>query len=765
LARIEHEVHDNIAGAAVHLQSALKAMPDNVRALRAFGVMYLGSGKASDEGMTKAADIFFRAAKLAHAQNDEREALKLLRRTLSLRPDHYDAGMMLAELFSDHERWTDLDALYAQWIDYVAPEDAYSLWLQRGELLEEHLVRREDARLCYETAAQFEEPGGQAWQHLERLYASLGDFEALAGLFEAQVEREPTSMPTDKLLRAAQIYREELHNDQRASFFFYMVLEREPFNAVAFEGYKEHWRRKNKWAHLRDLIFYQIEEATNYSGPNNPLQSPSFAEEFAEVAEICEKRLADPDGALDAWQRLQSAYPNDRRPREQIARLTKRIRMLDQIARTQGLELARSSDPQTRLGLLRRLAAVYRERVVDPARAIDHLHESLTIQPDDSPIEDMLADLYSRVGDSEGLIAILRQHYEAARRPAKQMLLLRRMAAIWHDDLQDHDNAIWACEQLLSYKSDDIEIIHRLQNLFYETGRQEELYTSLERELRISTEPRARSRILLRMGNIAEVQLGDRRRASRVYSDLLSLDPHNLEIIDKVAGMYEADGRFDDLANLLQKAAASSKTPPIRQLDYLTRLGHLAESSLMDPELASSAFEKALRIHHDHRGAVEALTRLYRTISAWHGLAAMLGNLQDLVDSDEEVLRLGLERAEVLAENLDNASAAARVLEQLDATIAPGHPEIRARLTATYKDAGDHRKAIRHAEILLLATDDRSERQGLYEAIASSWIALGEIKSGLAAFARFVEEVGYDPAVLQLQADLQEQAGDFAGAL
>ncbi|HFE45221.1 MAG TPA: tetratricopeptide repeat protein, partial [Nannocystis exedens] len=139
LARIEHEVHDNIAGAAVHLQSALKAMPDNVRALRAFGVMYLGSGKASDEGMAKAADIFFRAAKLAHAQNDEREALKLLRRTLSLRPDHYDAGMMLAEIFSDHERWTDLDALYAQWIDYVAPEDAYSLWLQRGELLEEHL--------------------------------------------------------------------------------------------------------------------------------------------------------------------------------------------------------------------------------------------------------------------------------------------------------------------------------------------------------------------------------------------------------------------------------------------------------------------------------------------------------------------------------------------------------------------------------------------------------------------------------------------------
>ncbi|MCA9658076.1 MAG: hypothetical protein KC486_07015, partial [Myxococcales bacterium] len=769
LARIEHEVHGDVARAAVHLQSALKAMPDNVHALRAFGVMYLGSGKASDEGMAKASDIFFRAAKLASAQNDDREALKLLRRTLSLRPDHYDAGMMLAELLSDHERWTDLDDLYAQWIGYVEPSDAYSLWMQRGELLEQHLARREDARLCYETASQFEAPGGPAWQNLERLYASLGDIEALAGLFEAYVDEQPNSMPADKLLKAAGTYREELHNDERASFFFYKVLEREPFNAEAFEGYKEHWRRKNKWAHLRDLIFYQLDQAASYSGPDNPLGNPAFAEEYVEVAEICEKRLADPDGALDAWQRLQGAYPNDWRPRDHIARLDKRIRMLDQVERTQGLELARLREPAKRLAVLRRLAKVYRERVTDPGRAIENVYEILEIQAKDGgesgPYEAMLADLYARVGDYQALIGVLRQQFDAARRPAQQMELLRRMAAIWHDDLQEHDDAIWACEQLLSYKNDDLEVLHRLENLFYETGRYDSLYSALERELAITADPRARSRILWRMGNVAEVRLADNRKASRVYADLLAIDPHNLEVLDKMAAIYEADGRYDDLATLLGKAAASSKTAPIRQLDYLMRLGNVAEAALEDPDLACSAFERVLRINRDHRQAVEALTRLYRTISSWHGLAAMLGNLQELVDTDEEVLQLGLERAEVLADNLDNASAAARVLEQLDATIAPGHPEIRARLTAYYARAGDHRKAIRHAEILLLATEDAAERRRLHEAIASSWIALGDSKAGLQAFERYVREVGHDLAALRIQADLQEQAGDFGGAI
>ena len=67
---------------------------------------------------------------------------------------------------------------------------------------------------------------------------------------------------------------------------------------------------------------------------------------------------------------------------------------------------------------------------------------------------------------------------------------------------------------------------------------------------------------------------------------------------------------------------------------------NLAETTLSDHDLACSAFERVLRIHRDHRGAVEALTRLYRALGSWHGLAASLGNLQDMVDSDEEALTI-----------------------------------------------------------------------------------------------------------------------------
>ncbi|HRI10597.1 MAG TPA: hypothetical protein PKW35_22405, partial [Nannocystaceae bacterium] len=612
------------------------ARSDDVRALRAFGVLYLGSGKASEEGLTKAADVFFRAAKLANQQGDTRETLKLLRRTLSLRPDHHEAGTLLAEHLSAQERWTELDDLYARWIGYVHEDDSYELWMQRGELLETHLARREEARLCYEAASRFEGPDGPAWKRLEELYASLGDSEALVGLLEAHAEQQPDTIPVARLLRAAEIYRSELHNDERASFFFFKVLEREPFNPIAFEGYKEHWRRKNNWSQLRDLLLYQVDQAQNLRGPGTPLQNPAFAEEFVELADICERRLGDLDGALDAWHRMAAAFPNDYRSREPIARLDKRIRVLAQLIQSQENELLRARDPEHRVAILRRLTQAYRERTVDPARAIDLLNELLTLTPDDAQAEAALAELYRRVGDYSGLITILRAQYEAARRPAQQMALVRQMAEIWQDELHDPESAIWACDQLVGYRADDPVILQRLATLYADTGRYDKLYTTLERELAVAADAKAKVPILRRLASVAEARLADNRKAARVYADLLALEPHNLDVVDKMAALYEHAGRYEDLAALLGKAAASAKTPPIRQLDYLMRLGNLAETTLGDHDLACSAFERVLRIHRDHRGAVEALTRIYRALGSWHGLAAALGNPQDMVDSDEE---------------------------------------------------------------------------------------------------------------------------------
>jgi hypothetical protein len=567
-------------------------------------------------------------------------------------------------------------------------------------------------------------------------------------------------------LLAAKVAREELGDEERAAVFYFKVLEREPFNAEAFEGYKEHWRRKNNWSHLAELLLYQIDQAQQISGPQSPLARPEFAENFAELAEVYERRLGDLAGALVAWNRLAAAYPGDWRPREQIARLDKRARMLDNMIVSQENELARTHEPARRFEVLRRLTQAQRDRMTDPQRTITLYHEMLALAPGEANALKALGEMYERTGAYDQVIDLLRRQHDVTRSVSQRVVLLRRMAEIWQNELRQPREALWACEQVLGYSQGDTEALHRLQSLCAELAEAAGEFDALARELQIVGEPAARIRALRRMVDVAERKLQDPQRTAQACHQLLAADPHNMEVLDKMIGVYEEIGRHEELANLLGKAAASAKTPPVRQLDYLMRLGNLAEVTLADHDLACSAFERVLRIHRDHRGAVEALTRIYRALGSWHGLAAALGNLQDMVDSDEDAIAIGWERAEVLADKLDNPAAAVRVLEALAAGIAVGNRDVATRLLELYERAAQHDKLIRHAELLLLSCDDIAERRELYEMIARNWLVHFQAQEkALASFQRFMAESPDDPDGLRIMGELQTLTGDHAGTL
>ena len=766
LAKIESEVRNNIPGAARHLQAALELQPDDIEALRAFGVLYLDSGKAA-EGEGKAADVFYKAAELARRQQHHDQAIKLLRRALSLAPDHPEAAAALESTLVDAQDWLALDDLYREWLLYDVGADAVPLLLRRADLLESRLFRREEARQLFEEASRHETPDGESWRRLEQIYEATGDVHALASLLEARADRMPADLPATVLLRTANIYRDDLGNDERAAVFYYRVLEREPFNPAAFEGYKEHWRRKHNWTHLRDLILYQIEQASAYEDQDSPLNDPAFAEEFVELADICERRLGDIDGALDAWQRMASLYRRDGRPAKAIARIEKRARMWDNMVRVQEAELLRTVDPRKRLDILKRLTQVYRDRQVNPERAIELYREILELSPGDVQATRALTALYDRARDYQKVSDLLREQYERSRSPTEQSTLLRRLAELWHHELEAPDEAIWACETILERSPADREALVRLQQILEEGERYPELVRALQRELDQAGNKDTRIKILRRMARVAEQELGDEDQAASIWTELLELLPGNLEVTDKVVSLYETSGRYEELGTLLRKSAGASQTPEIRQVDYLLRLAHLAESSLDDAELARSCFEKVLRSRPDHRGALEALVRLYRAEQSWSPLVEVLGRLQGLAETNDDAFRIAWERSEILSEQLDDPVRAVQVLEQLAETdAARGNQEVARTLLELFERGSRHRDVVRQAELVLLATDDADARHQLYETIATTWLSrLDDKPAALAAYARLLDEFPDDTDNLETVAGLQVEIGDFEGSL
>ncbi|MEM6295755.1 MAG: tetratricopeptide repeat protein [Myxococcota bacterium] len=765
LAWIEFERADNVAAAARHLQAALKAVPDDVEALQAFGALYLSSGKSDDDGVTKAADIFYKAAEIARRRGTKDRALKLLRRCLNLMPEHRQASAALENTLIDAEDWLALDELYREWLYHYDGEDAVPLQLRRAELLEDKLHRREEARQLYEEASKFQPPDGIAWDKLRRIYESSKDYHALAALFDAQLDHEPDDIATETLLRAAAVYRDELGLEERAAVYFYKVLEREPFNAVAFEGYKEHWRRKHNWSHLRDLILYQIEQATEYEDEHSPLSDPAFAEEFVELADICERRLGDIDGALDAWGRLTAEYPSDPRPQKHIARIEKRARMWDNMVRVQEAELERAVDPRKRLDILKRLTQVYRDRQVNPDRAIELYNEILSLSPNDVQATRALTALYDRAGDYDQVVEMLREQYERSRSNTERVSLLRRLAELWHHELESPDEAVWACEEILHQAPADRDSMARLQQILEEQEQYEALYEVLERELDQSGSAEGRSKIMRRMARLAEHDLGDDDRAARLWTDLGTGEP-SLEILDKRIFLYERSGRYEELCTLLQKGANGASTPLPRQIDYLLRLGQLAESHLDDPDLARSSFESVLRSRPDHRGALEALVRLYRRDESWQSLVAVLGKLQELAETEEDEFRIAWERTELLSEQLDDPRGACQILADLKDGPAVGNHEVASSKLELYERSSQWTEAVRQGEIILLSTDDAEQRRALYGQLSTTWRdRLGDTRAALGVYTRFVEEFSGDTDALWELSRLQLEVSEPEAAL
>ncbi|MCR9160394.1 MAG: tetratricopeptide repeat protein [Nannocystaceae bacterium] len=765
LASIEFEHRSDVAAAARHLQAALKAVPDDVEALQSFGTLYLSSGKSDDDGVTKAADIFYKAAEIARRRGAQDRALKLLRRALTLMPEHRQASAALENTLIDAEDWLALDELYREWLYHFDDEDAVPLLLRRAELLEERLHRREEARQLYEEASRYQPPEAESWHRLRDIYESTKDFHALAGLFDAQLDHAPDEVPTETLLRAATVYRDELGLDERAAVYYYKVLEREPFNGVAFEGYKEHWRRKHNWSHLRDLILYQIEQATEYEDEHSPLSDPAFAEEFVELADICERRLGDIDGALDAWGRMAAEYPGDPRPQKHIARIEKRARMWDNMVRVQEAELERALDPRKRLDILKRLTQVYRDRQVNPERAIELYNEILELSPNDVQATRALTALYDRAGAHEQVVEMLRDQYERSRSNTERTSLLRRLAELWHHELESPDEAIWACEEILHQAPADREAMARLQQILEEQDQNEALYQVLERELDQTGSAEARLKIMRRMARMAEHALGDDDRAARLWTDIGDIQP-SLEILDKRIFLYERSGRYEELGILLQKGANGASTPLPRQIDYLLRLGLLAESHLDDPDLARSSFESVLRSRPDHRGALEALVRLYRRDESWQSLVAVLGKLQELAETQEDEFRVAWERTELLSDQLDDPEAAASLLESLDDGPAVGNREVSSTLLELFERSEQWNKVVEQAEVLLLSADDPDERRRLYLLISDTWRSrLSETRAALGVYTRFVEEFSGDTDALWDLSELQLDVGEAEAAL
>ena len=351
-------------------------------------------------------------------------------------------------------------------------------------------------------------------------------------------ERAPAER-ANELLALATLARDKLSDRERAAGYLRRVLDGNPAHEEARRRLVEHLRERRDWRGLADLLAREAERATG----------PDKLRRLEELAETCEQRLGDVERATAAWQALAELDPARGAAREALRRLGARARMWESLIGVLEKEAAAAATPGDKADALRRMAGAFRERQVDPLRAIALYEEALGLAPGDAPTLKALGELYERQGDDAGLLRTLRRQLEAtAVKPAElgasarieRLALLRRVAAL-AENRGDTDSAVYACTAILELAPGERDALERLERVLERAGDAAGLEAALVYRAEAAGGPAERARALRRLARIAD-ERGEPLLAMERWERLLAALPTDVEALRALARHYETAG-------------------------------------------------------------------------------------------------------------------------------------------------------------------------------------------------------------------------------
>ncbi|MBX3249736.1 MAG: tetratricopeptide repeat protein [Myxococcales bacterium] len=721
------------------------------------------------------------------------------KRVLSFDPQDDAAFLALKELYTEQERWDELQALYRNRIAETLDADAKrELLLQVCFLFEEILEDVSLAIRAYQEVLELDPDHSASRRALDRLYRRAERWRDLVALLGQELERgvDPRQ-EIDLVFEIGELHEQKLEEPALAVDHYERVLERQPTHVRAQQALERLievpsqrqriaalleplYDGQGAWPELARILRVQLEDA---SEPSTRLAL------LLRLATLEEDRLGSAERAFDALAQAVLTEPGDASVREELARIAT-LRGVDgqradvlakAVDAAEGstflqaellLELARLLDE--RVGDAEKAEAAYRrliavdgdnpDSVLPAARALERIH--------------LAANAPAAVADDLRLQIRLELDDEARRG------LLVRLATLL-EELGQVEAAVGVHRQRLELDPDDLEAMLALERLYEQTADWQRLIGVLQsREQVVSDEAEQRA-VALRIGQVYEEELGDSDSAIVAFNDALSRFGGDEATLGALARLYEKTEKYDDLLEILEMKLGQVDGDE-RRAELRFRMGEILRTKTRDIERAVEAYGEVLELSIGHEGVLNALEEIVTDpdapfrVEAARVLAPQLEATQrwsELVDvlevvaeSDDPVERLGaLRRAAAIAEmgREDHAQAFALLSRAVRVgVVEPELPEMLVDLERYAAASGQHEAHAALLEEVAPEILDGDQQVASYRQAATiARDRLGDVERARRLLRRVLEARPDDVRALDALLSLQEQAGDHAALL
>ena len=293
--------------------------------------------------------------------------------------------------------------------------------------------------------------------------------------------------------------------------------------------------------------------------------------------------------------------------------------------------------------------------------------------------------MYEEKGDYRKLIGVYEVQVRCADDAHRKVELLHRIAELYEDAGSNPNAAFDTFARALELDAANEETQSTIARLAQTTGRFADLAVVLERLAAAQEDTELASQLTASAARIYEREVADIDRAIDLYRRVLVIDPVNLEAAESLQALYQATERFGDMSLILQR-----KSEILDSIDdqktALYEAARIEEEILERKESAIGVFQKVLEVDPEDFTSVDALIRLFLSLSRWQELLGVYARKIDLVIDPEEKKLIYYQVGAVYERELSDVQQAIdtyqRVLE-----IDPDDIEALSRLDVLYQSA------------------------------------------------------------------------------
>jgi golgin subfamily B member 1 len=498
-------------------------------------------------------------------------ATKAYERILQLDPANLAAAKALVPIYRDGEKWARLLAVYEILLGHATGlEEQLALHADIRSLCEVRLGSKALAFQWCSRAYELDPEDATVKSELERLALEADAWDKLSAIYAARAGSVGDEEERIRLYRRlAQIASQRLNRRDDARLYYEEVLKSRPDDSEALGALEQLFVQGQAWADLLRIYRLRLErEAADTSAEALERR----LDVLFRMAFIEEERLVDLDAAATTYRRIDELQPDNVRAMRALARLNQARSDWPELARILERELRQATNDDTRVDLNFQLGDLYEARLGQPAQALGFYRAALALDP-------------------------------------------------------LHRPSVTALERYLAPGTEARFDVAGLLVPFYErTEDWSKLAGALEIVLEGTTGATERVALLKRLGILYGRRLGNAKAAYETVGRVFDVTPDDAEVRAELVSAAEALDCHEDLVKRFTSALDRAQERSPLQRDLAWEVAQLADVHLRNPKDAQFYYALVLDIDPDHKGAFEALCRLYREGESPKELRALLLN-------------------------------------------------------------------------------------------------------------------------------------------